>query len=220
MKLSSRLLSVAKKVAEGKGLADIGSDHGKLPVYLVLNGVIPYAIASDSNAASLKKAEELVFKMGLSEKIELRVGYGLDVLLPDEVEQIVIAGMGAPLIAEIIDNAPQVSTGVERLILQPMQYPEYLSRWLYENKFDIIDEDLAEDRGRIYRIFTCHKGTPAPVEDDIYFEIGEKLIKNNHPLLHKYIKRIISKYHYIYQHIIDDNEKTLIYTKLKSWRRS
>ncbi|MDI6602287.1 MAG: class I SAM-dependent methyltransferase [Thermoanaerobacteraceae bacterium] len=214
MKLSKRLLAISSKVMVGEGLADIGTDHGKLPVYLILNNIIPYAIASDSRASSLKKAEELVKKYGLDGKIDLRLGEGLSILGPGETSQITIAGMGGPLIAEIIYKGFDVVKTVERLILQPMQYPDYLSRWLYENNFDIIDEDLVEDGGRIYRIFVCHTGDPESVKDDIFFEIGEKLIEKGHPLLKRYIYERINKYQYIYQNLTDRDEKARVGNKL------
>lgn len=214
MKLSSRLLALSGEVTAGKGLADIGTDHGKLPVYLVLNGIIPYAIASDSRIESLKKAEKLVDAYGLNDKIEIRLGNGLDVLNPGETPQMVVAGMGGPLIAEILSKGINTARSAEKLILQPMQYPEYLSRWLYHNHFVIKNEELVEDGGKIYRIFVCCSGVPKPVNDDIFYEIGEKLIEKKQPLLGKYISQSIERYMYIYQNLSGIDEKIKIKDKV------
>ncbi len=212
MKLSGRLLAISENVTRGKGLADIGTDHGKLPVYLVLKGAIPFAVASDNRPASLNKACELVKTCGLGDKIDLRLGSGLDVLSPGEVPQIVIAGMGGPLIVEIINSAQ--ARAAEKLILQPMQYSEYLSRWLYDNKFDIMDEDLVEDGGRIYRMFVCHAGQPEQARDEIFYEVGEKLIQKRHPLLGEYVIQLMGKYRYIYANNTDAGARVKLKDKI------
>ncbi len=212
MKLSGRLLAISHKVTPAAGLADIGTDHGKLPVYLIVKGIIPFAIASDNRIASLGKARVLVKKCNLESKIDLRLGSGLAVLRSGEANQIVVAGMGGPLIAEII-NCTQART-CGKLILQPMQYPAYLSRWLCVNGFDIMDEDLVEDGGRIYRIFVCRAGSPQKIRDEVFNDVGEKLIEKKDPLLGKYTYQIIKRYRYIYNSTTDIRAKAKLKDKI------
>lgn len=152
--LDARLLSVAKFVREGAYACDIGTDHAYLPVYLVLTGRATRALASDINEGPVKRAEDSVARYNVSDKIEVILSDGLCGAEGYPITDIIIAGMGGELIASIIDSAKWVRDEKYRLILQPMTHAEILRKYLADNGFSIIDEDIVtEQRDRkIYQI--------------------------------------------------------------------
>ena len=148
----ARLLAAAGYARQGKFIADVGTDHAYLPVYLAEAGVSAGAVATDINRGPLERAAANVAAAGLSDKITLRLADGLDGVEAFCPEDIFILGMGGELISDIILRAEFTrSTGV-RLILQPMTHPEILRRALYRNGYTVSDEKLAEEDGRIYQI--------------------------------------------------------------------
>ena len=148
--LSERLLAVAALVRGGGPLADIGTDHAYLPIYLVQNGIIPRAIASDIGEGPLANAEKAVELCGLGDRIELRLSDGLKSYRPEEVNEIVICGMGGNLIEEILLAAPWVRRRETHLVLQPMTHAEDVRRYLCENGFQINTEVCVAEKGRVY----------------------------------------------------------------------
>lgn len=200
MKLTDRLLKIASLVSEGKKVADIGTDHGYIPVYLLNEGKVPFAILADVNKGPLENARKEVRQNKLLEKVDLRLGSGIEVLEQGEVDEVIIAGMGGILISELLEAKPNVAHSVERLILQPMQAQKELRKYLLNNGYEIINEVLVKEDFRIYEIIvTQYTGKNTSVEDEIYFEIGEKLIENQDPLLEEFINKKIFMYNSILQ---------------------
>lgn len=192
MKLTDRLLKIASLVDRDKKIADIGTDHGYIPVYLLNEGVINYAILADINKGPLENAKKEVTRNKLTEKVDLRLGSGIEVLKKGEVEEVIIAGMGGSLINEILMANENVAHTTEKFILQPMQNPEDLREYLYKNGYEILDECLVREDYRIYEIIVCkYKNLPPSEKDPIYYEIGEKLIQKNDPLLREFIENKI-----------------------------
>ena len=175
--LDKRLSCVASMVRRGSRLADIGTDHAYLPVWLVEQGICPAAIASDIGRGPLDSARRTVEAAGLSRQIPCRLGNGLSTLRPDEVEDIAIAGMGGETIAAILEAAPWVKDERFWLILQPMTRAEDLRRWLLKNGFAIRRERLMRDKHHLYPVMAAvYTGVPA--EDDLacyagFFEAEE-----------------------------------------------
>lgn len=147
-----RLSSCASFVREGSRLADIGTDHGYLPIALCRSGRIPLALACDVNPLPLRSAEENITKFGLNERIRTRLSDGLDEVHPDEADDIVIAGMGGELIADILSRCEWIKDTKKRLILQPMTRHDALIRFLYENGFLIEAQEAAYDGGKYYTV--------------------------------------------------------------------
>lgn len=150
-----RLSLCAEYVREGSRLADIGTDHGYLPVALCRSGKIPSALACDINPLPLQSAEENIAKYRLSDRIQTRLSDGLKEVRPDEADDIVIAGMGGELIRDILAAAPWVKDAGKRLILQPMTHHEDLIGWLYENGFAIGRQDAVFDEGKYYTVLSA-----------------------------------------------------------------
>lgn len=147
-----RLRAIAGLVPETcRCLADIGTDHGYIPVELLHTGRCRQAIAADIGAAPLERARRTARLYGLEERISFRLGDGLSVLSPGEADVIVIAGMGGDNITEILSAAPWSRDG-PLLLLQPMSRAEVLRQWLWERGCRLRREHLVQDRGVLYPI--------------------------------------------------------------------
>ena len=155
IKLSKRLSTAASYVRSGAFVADIGTDHAYLPIYLVLNGIAAEALASDVNSGPIQKAKENISKYGLSGKIHTEIADGLAGIEKYKPTDIIICGMGGELIARILDASNYVKNSDIRLILQPMtcvfELREYLSRG-----YSTIAENVVCEDGKIYQIVCAH----------------------------------------------------------------
>lgn len=161
--LSARLGTVAAMVPEGARFADVGTDHAYLPVWLLLQGVITSAIATDLRPGPLERARQTAQRYQMTQKMSFRLGDGLDCLQPDEVDTIAIAGMGGETIAGILAAAPWTRLGWYRLLLQPMSALDDLRRWLAGHGYCIERERLCLDGGTRYTILSAVPGEMAPL---------------------------------------------------------
>lgn len=192
MKLSKRLKTIVNFIPYGCKVADIGTDHGFIPVFLVLNGISDYVVASDLRIDSLNKAVKEIEKRKFNAYIDARLGNGLSVLKPEEVDVAVIAGMGGMLISDILKNDKEIADTIKRLILQPMKASDYLRKYLIKNGYIIVDEELVKEQDKYYEIIVAEHGAQM-YSDEIYYEIGKKLIEKRHPLLLGFLKYKIDK---------------------------
>lgn len=192
MKLTKRLEKIASLVSKNIVLADIGTDHGYIPISLLESGVIKEAILSDINKGPLNNAREEIKRRKLEDFTDLRLGSGVSILKANEVDEIIIAGMGGILISQIIEDGFEVCKSAEKLILQPMQAPEELRKYLYENGFEIIDEHIVNEEFRIYEIIEAKfSERKRIIKDEIYYEFPEKLIERKEPLIKELIEKKI-----------------------------
>ncbi len=157
LELTPRLQLLADRVPPGARLADVGTDHAYLPVWLRLHGRVVSAIACDLREGPLARARETGRAYGADE-IDFRLGDGLSVVSPEEADTIVIAGMGGENIAAILEQAPWTADGVHRLLLQPMTRAEVLRRFLMEHGYAIRRETLVRDRGTLYPVMEAAGG--------------------------------------------------------------
>lgn len=195
MKLTDRLLKIASLVDEGKKIADIGTDHGYIPVFLLNNKKIDFAILADVNKGPLENARKEVRHNKLDDKVDLRLGSGIEVLNDNEADEIIIAGMGGILIGELLEAKKSVAQNAEKLILQPMQAQAELRKYLYNNGFEVIDEVLVKEDFRIYEIIVAkYTGRKTEVTDEIYYEVSKKLIEKKDELLAEFLNKKISAY--------------------------
>lgn len=148
--LDARLAACASFVREGCKLADIGTDHAYLPIYLAKQGKIERGIAADVNEGPLAKASMNVRKYEVENLVQTRISDGLEVIFPHEVDDIVIAGMGGELIVRILEAAPWVKDSEKHLILQPMTAAEELRQYLQRAGFSVKKETAAEVDGKVY----------------------------------------------------------------------
>ncbi|MGY3765191.1 tRNA (adenine(22)-N(1))-methyltransferase [Vagococcus vulneris] len=160
--LSKRLEKVADYIKSTDFVADIGSDHAYLPAFLVINRKIPGAIAGEVVQGPYESAQSLVKEVGLSEKIFVRLGDGLDVINPtDTIDAITICGMGGVLIRDILARGLSAGTlmGHERLVLQPNVGEAALRLWLMNNHYAITDEEIIGENQKFYEIIVAEKTT-------------------------------------------------------------
>lgn len=201
MDISVRLKCIEKLIEECNILADIGTDHAYLPIYLVKNNVCKKAIASDINIGPVKKAKRNISLEKMDKNIECRLGGGLSVLKPYEAQVIVIAGMGGNLIKDIIKDGIDVFKSSEYAVLQPVQNPEVLRKYLYESGFFIIDEELCIDENKFYEVMKVRYDNKPQQLNEIDYEISKILFNKKHYLLKKYICLKIKKYGKIFSNI-------------------
>ena len=171
--LPGRLAAVASFVREGAYLADIGTDHAYLPIFLAERGRISYAVASDIRPGPLSRAEENIRMAGLSERIQTIQTDGLSGLERYPLTDIVIAGMGGELILSILLAVPWVKQPGRRLILQPMTKAELLRRGLCREGFRILEESAVPDGSRCYAVLLAEYDGVVRDCSPLYAAVGE-----------------------------------------------
>ncbi len=184
-----RISAMINFISPGSRIADIGTDHAYLPIESVKTGRASFVIATDKNSGPVTFAKKNITAAGLEEKIEVRLGDGLKILRPGEVDTICIGGMGGKLICDILNDAPEVFQSAEKIILQPMNAPDKVEKFLTDNNFFVADIDLAESGGIIYEIFF------ATTNPDL---IRRPTKKDLSPLAKKYSEEKIKKLRKVY----------------------
>lgn len=207
--MTPRLLTVAKMVKESDAVADIGTDHAYVPVYLVLNGMTKSALAMDINKGPLMRADENINRFSLQEKITTRLSDGLKELKNGEADTVIIAGMGGVLINSIIDCDKDRLNSVKHYILQPMTALEETRKYLEQNGFKIIDEKLAKEDNKIYTVICAVPGE-MKIEKEINYYIGQCLIDNRDEILPELLDGKIYEYEKAISSMKNtDNEETI-----------
>lgn len=191
--MTPRLLAVAGMVKNSAAIADIGTDHAYIPVYLVTKRRAESAIAMDINEGPLTRADENIKRFNLSDKIKTRLSDGLEKLKNNEADTVVIAGMGGILINSIIESHKDRLTSVKKYILQPMTAIEETRKYLAENGFNIVDETLAKEDDKIYTVICAEPGK-MKIENEINLLIGEALIKKHDRILPELLSGKIYEY--------------------------
>lgn len=209
MELSKRLKRIAEHVDKCESVADIGTDHGYIPIYLVKEGICEKAIASDINKGPIEKAKVNVAFEGVSNKIKCLLGPGLNPLKVGEVNGVILAGMGGNLTRDILLADMEKVKKYDFIILQPAQNPEVLREFLYKNDYEIIDEDLIKDEGRFYELFKVkynENSEKLVFHDELEYEVSPLLREKNHPLFKEFIEEKINRCETILSFIKEDTE--------------
>ena len=181
------MMSAASFVNRGDVVADVGTDHGYLPIYLILSGIIPFAVASDIREGPLGRARKNARKYGVDQKMKFELSDGLAFLEDGcPVDDIIICGMGGETIISIIEASDYPKKSGVRLILQPMTKAFELREYLYSGGFEIMDEMLSESGGKIYScMLTRYTGKSRSVSFAAKM-LGEKNIENRSDLFERY----------------------------------
>lgn len=196
MELSKRLQTVAMAVTPGKRIADVGTDHGYIPIYLVKKGVCPKAYAMDVNKGPLARAEEHIKQEMLSDRIETRLSDGLLQLSPEETDTIIIAGMGGELICRILREASQFLSAGREFILQPQSEWFKVRHLLHDYGYHIEKEWFLKEDGKYYVVI---KSFPVPGErlehypDEFSYTYGACLLRERNPVLLEYLRKEMEK---------------------------
>lgn len=157
MGISYRLKHIAGLVTPGYRAADIGTDHGYVPVFLVKEGISPSAIAVDISRDSLLKAEELAERAGLSDRIECRLSDGLEKLMPGEADTVIISGMGGILMCSIMEAHPEILETVKEIIVSPHRDADLVRSVITCHGFTIVCDEMITDRKKDYSVIKAVK---------------------------------------------------------------
>ena len=215
MQISKRLRAVADMVPPGTRLADVGTDHGYVPIFLVQNDRILSAVAMDINRGPLERARLHIRQYNLEGRVETRLSDGLEKLLPGEADVILIAGMGGMLTVRILENGWETAKSAGALILQPQSDIREVRLFLKKNGYRIEEENMVEEDGKFYPMM---RAVPSPwildpaeeeqershscaaksvregeiscaVWEELHLRYGPALLKANHPVLLRYLER-------------------------------
>ena len=184
--LGARLDAIADMLGTFDTVADIGSDHGRLAAALLQTGKAKQVIASDISSLSLEKAHALAATCGLETRIEIRTADGLKGLKENEVDALVIAGMGGTLIAKILSASPKIAQSAKRIVMQPMRGTAELRYYLHHNGFRIVDERIAYEAGRYYQLIAAQFGEPQTIPESFpkgVYKFGWVMVQKRDPLL-------------------------------------
>lgn len=194
MKLSKRLQAIADFVKKDAVVADIGTDHAYVPIYLTENKIIKKTFACDIKTGPLEKAKENIEYFGVKENVVLRLSNGLKNLSNDEVDTIIIAGMGGELIIDILSNGRGFFDKKNTFILSPHTKTGDVRYYLLQNGFKILREDMCIDEGKFYTVLEAIYTGEDIVYKDNELLYGKYLIENKNPVLLKFLKKEKDKY--------------------------
>ena len=188
-------MTAAALVTQGYTLADVGTDHGYIPIYLLQQKKIPAAIAMDINEGPLERAKKHIALYGLQAYIQTRLSDGVAALKPGEVEAVLIAGMGGGLIMHILKDGEKVCQSAKELILQPQSEIERVREFLREEGYTILAEDMVYEDGKFYPMMkvqyqgeneNAQKASEVLKLSDLY---GGLLLQNRHPVLKTFLEK-------------------------------
>ena len=193
--LDNRLSACASLVRKNARLADIGTDHAYLPVWLISQGIIKDAIASDINKSPLEMGKATAEKYNV-QSIQFRLGSGIDtVTAEDNITDIVVAGMGGEIISDIVCSSPIAKNKGLNIILQPMTKSEELIKNLYKNGFEITAQKCAVSNNKCYTIIKArYRGKSVDVQEEFCY-LGKLDLKDEKSIrfINQHIKHLENK---------------------------
>lgn len=204
IKLSKRLKTIAQFVVKNKKIFDIGSNHAYLPMYLIQNEMIPNAIASEISMGPFEQARQEVVKYNLENKLDVRLGDGFIPLNKNEIPgTIFICGMGSKLIENILKKGMETGklSSQSRLVLQPNKNEKELRLFLQNNNYQIIQEEILEEKNKIYEIIVAEKINEIVNYTDEELLFGPILLENKNKYFYKKWTDKLSIYEEIQENI-------------------
>lgn len=216
MNLSERLLTIANMIEKGETVADIGTDHGYLPIYLLLEEIAPSAILADISKGSLAKAKENCKEHLLNQNVSFREGDGLEVLEPGEVDAVVLAGIGGLLTIEIFDWDLEKSRSIKKFILQPRNNGGALRKYLATHGFTVSDYRIVPEGNRFSEIMLVFPSNNPPdishVETipDEEWEFPDDIVSEKNPMAKYFLEKSLEQERNILSKILEGvgREKT------------
>ena len=189
VRISDRLRIVAHMCDKGAVVADIGTDHGYLPIYLVQEGIAPSAIAMDLRKGPLEKAKKHICDNCLEDRIQTRLSDGLEKLSKNEADIITICGMGGRLIADIVTKGKDVITQNTILVVSPQSEVGEFRHFLVSQGFEIEDEQMLKEDGKYYFIIKCRKSEESVCSEfsETQYQYGWKLLDSKDKTLYEYL---------------------------------
>ena len=188
MELSKRLQAVADLVSEGLVVADVGTDHGYIPIYLIETKKSPKAFAMDVNKGPLLRAKEHIAEHGLDACIETRLSDGVRALKIGECECVVVAGMGGALTIKIMEEGKDIFRNLKEFVLQPQSELQKVRAYLYQNAYSIVEENMVLDDGKFYPMFRVINGQSQEYHA-IELCYGKLLLGQNNAVLKTFLEK-------------------------------
>lgn len=176
----------ASFVTPGNRLADVGTDHGYIPIALVQEKIIPSALAMDVNPGPLERAKQHIRESHLESDIHTRLSDGVQSLQPGEADSVLIAGMGGALTVKILQEGREVLRTVKELILQPQSEIDKVRRYLEQAGYKITKEDMVWEEGKYYQVMKAEAGE-MHYDCENFYHHGKLLLESGHPVLRKYL---------------------------------
>lgn len=202
IELSKRLKLVASFVEPGAVVADVGTDHGYVPIWLVQEEVAAGGFAMDVNQGPLERAKAHIAACGLTDRIQVRLGDGLSALSDEEADTVIIAGMGGPLIVRILTEGLETARRMKRLILSPQSELPSVREFLERQGFVTEDEAMTEEDGKYYTVI-CARFEGGYIEDGTFcinerkrleWKYGKCLLERKDPVLKVFLEQERQKY--------------------------
>ncbi len=217
--LSKRLKAIADEVNNASGVADIGTDHAHIPIYLIQKKKADYVYACDINEGPLAKAKENIALYNLEDKIECRLSDGLDNIRKSEIDTLIIAGMGGELIIDILSRGKHLRSDIKQYILSPHSKKKELRENLRSSGFVIKSEKMIKDTSKYYNIMNVEYDeirSKTEYSKEIYDTFSYHLIKSKDAILLEYLKKEELKYQNILSSIrSSESDSCEIEEKLK-----
>lgn len=216
-KLSKRLSTVAEWVKKGNIVADVGTDHGYLPIYIVKENISEHVIAMDVRKGPLQKAKDNVKAFGVEEAIDLRLSDGLDMLQPMEAETITICGMGGRLMQNILSAGAHKTDCNTQLLLSPQSEFREFRNFLYNNGYKTVRETMLKEDKKFYLIMECKRTCTENecesfksdedniLQNEAFLRFGKLLLEQKNPVLKEYIEKELRKAHKVMAAIVAIN---------------
>lgn len=188
MELSKRLKAVAGLVTEGASVADIGTDHGYVPIWLIESGRASKVIAMDVNEGPLERARGHIRSKRLDDVIFTRRSDGLKALHVGEADTMIAAGMGGGLVIKILEDSPEIRADLKEFILQPQSEIHKVREYLNRHGYRCVEEDMVEEDGKYYPMMKLVHGKEAPYsQEELYY--GRLLLQKKNPVLYQLLQR-------------------------------
>lgn len=194
MELSKRLQAVADLVTPGYKIADVGTDHAYIPIYLVEKEIVPMAVAMDINKGPLERATEHIREYKLENQIQTRLSNGIQHLHKEEVDVVILAGMGGNLMVNILSDDMEKTESLKECILQPQSEIAKVRAFLLEKGFSFIQENMVLDDGKYYPMMKvvpprADKKQMPVVWSEVELQYGKLLLEQKNPILKQFLER-------------------------------
>lgn len=205
--LSKRLQNVADMVTKGYIVADIGTDHGYVPIYLIKNGIVPKAYAMDINEGPLKIADKNIRLEGLQDKITTVLSDGMNEMTSEMAESVVIAGMGGDLITDILNRGKNIK-GIKELVLSPHKRVDIVRKYLLDNNWKITGENMVIDNNKYYTILKAVPEREESEYDETEIMYGRLLLLKKNPILKQYLEKENKMYEEVLKKVKNSKNET------------
>lgn len=193
MELSLRMEQVVAMVETCSAAADIGCDHGYVAIELIRRKIAGTVIAMDVRQGPLSRAQEHIEREHLTGQIQCRLSDGLEKLQPGEVQEIVIAGMGGPLMIRILENGRESLDRVQTLVLQPQSEIPEVRRYLHKSGWKITQEAMIKEEGKYYTVIQAKPGKET-YESPLEYQYGACLLRDRCGIFEEYLKQEEKQY--------------------------